>query len=74
MRVTLERGGEDHISQRQPLTPKGLWRFFDSLAQLSQQRAKPILLVSLRSVVGRPFLAVDFLYRESSSLKTAPGP
>jgi len=59
--VNLERAGENHISQGQARTPVLLDRLFNAFAQLSQQFEKAILFVSLRSVVGGPFLLIGFL-------------
>ena len=66
-RINLKRAGEDHIGQRQARTPEALRNFFDAFAQLRQQREKAFLLVSLRSIVGRPFLLVGLLDRNCLS-------
>jgi len=66
-RIDLERAGENHIGQGQAWPPVLLDRFFDAFAQLSQQFQKAILLVSLRSVVGSPFLLVGLLDRDRLS-------
>lgn len=54
--VNLERAGEDHIGQGQARTPKGLDRLLDAFAEFIEQGKKAFLLVSLRPVIGRPFL------------------
>src|SRR5260370_806655 len=64
-RINLERAGEDHVSQRQARTPESLRAFLYAFAEFIKKGKELFLFVSLRFVVGAPFLLVGFLDGDS---------
>jgi len=61
--VGLEYETEHDISQRQSRSPKPVFRLGYAVAEVSEQGDKPLLLVGLCLVVGRPVLGISHLHR-----------